>query len=364
MDYAAFHPYPNPSAASEAPDKGLQWPNAGVPNIDRLQQAFWDAFHGTGQPLFAEGTGGDGLRWIFDESGWQTGTRQRSATTATRTRRPPASRCRASSTPSDRPLRMRRAGRDAPLLPLVDEADRDRMQTGLVSGTAARRRGRPQCGTRSPQGCRGPVTSWTHTTKVVGAASGGRRRRWFSLEAEEDFTYRASLVRLGGSRKAPAPSSGRLPATGRRTGRSGRGSVGSRCVRAATPSRSRCGRLWKPSARRSSQAARSHSGSTRYGSTVAASWSASPLSPRAGRRGPVVAPEQRPSLEVEQLVVDGAVGADHRERPSRQALDLLAACVRPKLTSSAVPPTGTTAARAPTSASCYRVRRMRLRRRR
>src|SRR5438094_2832005 len=48
-DNVSFHPYPNPNSADDSPDKGYQWPNAGVPNLDRLQQAWWDAFNGTAQ---------------------------------------------------------------------------------------------------------------------------------------------------------------------------------------------------------------------------------------------------------------------------------------------------------------------------
>ena len=56
MDNVALHPYPNVN--TDAPEKGYSWPNAGVPNLDRAQQAFWDAFNGTAQPTFKETGGG------------------------------------------------------------------------------------------------------------------------------------------------------------------------------------------------------------------------------------------------------------------------------------------------------------------
>jgi hypothetical protein len=34
--------------------KQRRWPNAGGADLDRIRQAFWDAFHDTGQPLFAD----------------------------------------------------------------------------------------------------------------------------------------------------------------------------------------------------------------------------------------------------------------------------------------------------------------------
>ena len=78
-DNLAFHPYPNPNQTDDPPQKGYQWPNAGIPNLDRLQQAWWDAFNRTGQPVFAEGTGSfldlkSAVKWVLDETGYQVKT--------------------------------------------------------------------------------------------------------------------------------------------------------------------------------------------------------------------------------------------------------------------------------------------------
>jgi hypothetical protein len=68
MDALAVHPYPDPSAAASPPNVGYRNPNNyGVPNIDRVEQAVWDGFHGTAQP-----TTMNGLRLVVDETGWQT----------------------------------------------------------------------------------------------------------------------------------------------------------------------------------------------------------------------------------------------------------------------------------------------------
>jgi hypothetical protein len=70
MDGLAFHPYPNVS--TDALSRGYPWPNVGFVNLDRLKQAVWDAFAGTGQPTTV-----DGLRLYLDEVGWQVGTTDR-----------------------------------------------------------------------------------------------------------------------------------------------------------------------------------------------------------------------------------------------------------------------------------------------
>jgi len=203
MDYAAFHPYPNPGAAADAPDKGLQWPNAGVPNLDRLQQAFWDAFHGTGQPLFGEGAAGDGVRWIFDESGWQTETRHAVGYFGDENTQTVSEEVQGQFY-ADVIGRYACDARVAMLLFFhwADEADRDRMQTGLLRADGSAKAGAPYVRNAIVGGCRGAATSWTHATTVAGARVSWKKARWFSLQAEEEFTFRASLVRLGGSRKA------------------------------------------------------------------------------------------------------------------------------------------------------------------
>ena len=64
MDEFAYHPYPKKDTDSLT--EGYIWPNAGVTNLDRIKQAFWDAFSDTGQKTFEQG-----LRVKLDEVGWQ-----------------------------------------------------------------------------------------------------------------------------------------------------------------------------------------------------------------------------------------------------------------------------------------------------
>src|SRR5256714_2322462 len=67
-DDVALHCYPNKN--TDSPTAGFSWPNYGCVNIDRFKQGWWDAFHGTGQPVFAEGSG-TGVRAFVDETGYQ-----------------------------------------------------------------------------------------------------------------------------------------------------------------------------------------------------------------------------------------------------------------------------------------------------
>jgi hypothetical protein len=70
MDQLSVHPYPNPNSPTDSPDVGYAATNNyGVPNLDRVKQAIYDAFNGTGQPTTV-----NGLTFRIDELGWQTDT--------------------------------------------------------------------------------------------------------------------------------------------------------------------------------------------------------------------------------------------------------------------------------------------------
>jgi hypothetical protein len=72
MDQLSIHPYPNPNSPTDSPDVGYAATSSyGVPNLDRVKQAIYDAFNGTGQPTTL-----NGLTFRIDELGWQTDTTQ------------------------------------------------------------------------------------------------------------------------------------------------------------------------------------------------------------------------------------------------------------------------------------------------
>jgi len=67
MDGFSFHPYP--VKATDSLRRSYVWPNAGFADLDRVKQALWDAFDGTGQPTTV-----NGLKLYLDEVGWQVDT--------------------------------------------------------------------------------------------------------------------------------------------------------------------------------------------------------------------------------------------------------------------------------------------------
>ncbi len=70
MDALAVHPYPNPNASPPPPPDraGYEDPGFfGLPQLDRVKQAVWDAFHGTAQPTTLAG-----LKLFLDEVGYQS----------------------------------------------------------------------------------------------------------------------------------------------------------------------------------------------------------------------------------------------------------------------------------------------------
>jgi hypothetical protein len=217
MDELAFHPHPN--SYTDSYRVGYRWPNAGTANLGRIKQAFWDAFRGTAQPIFAEAgkpvsrAALPPLRFRLNEIGWQVGV--------------PASSQHAyygkESVPRLADERIQ-ADNYSAMIPyfacdesvrsmlyygLVDEPDLDRWQAGLIRADGTRR---PSYGVvksalaRGLARCNRRPTTWRHSTVVVGAtARFGERRRsandtnWtFVAGSEEASTFRAAMYRLKG----------------------------------------------------------------------------------------------------------------------------------------------------------------------
>ena len=214
MDELGFHPYPNQN--NDPPLVGYPWPKAGIPNLDRIKQAVWDAFNGTGQPVFAERgqrPPAHALKLDLDETAWQVAI-------------PPALQSKYYGTEnvitvdegtqaqyySDiiRFISCDPDVRSLSFFHLVDERDLDRWQSGLlridysrrpsyaaVKNTIAQTHG--QCALTPP--------GWLHTTTVTGgvvqfgyvSARSTRNRTWqFRAASQEDANYSAGLFRLSG----------------------------------------------------------------------------------------------------------------------------------------------------------------------
>jgi hypothetical protein len=193
MDSISQHPYP--LLNTHGPAKGYRWPNIGMSNMDRLKQAFWDAFNGTAQPTFEQG-----LDVYLDELGWQTesvGEPYSGAENVGAIDEPTQGRFYAQS------IRMVACDPSVAALSLfhlVDEVDRDRFQSGLIRADGSPKDSIPHVRAAIASvagGCTGFPVSWRHETGVLGVQArfaGKGRVRSVSLSAEEDVTYRAAIL--------------------------------------------------------------------------------------------------------------------------------------------------------------------------
>ena len=213
MDELAYHPYPDHDR--DPLMKGYRWPNAGVPNLGRIKQAFWDAFRGTAQPLFPEGTRSGGMKFRLDEVGWQANAAPSAGF---------AYYGRESVRPTNENGQARIYGDairylacdpsvDSVLFFLLrDEPDLDRWQAGLVRADGTRRPSFYSVKAAIAQtrgGCLGKRRAWRHTTRVQGAHVKWPRRRTqparqtglgLVLNTQEDARYEAGLYNARGKR--------------------------------------------------------------------------------------------------------------------------------------------------------------------
>jgi hypothetical protein len=208
MDELAFHPYPDRDTDSLM--KGYRWPNAGVPNLDRIKQAFWDAFRGTRQPTFGEGRSRGRMAFRLDELGWQV-------------RIPPGSAAAYIGFESVRPtteanqsgiyaqairyLACDASVRSVLFFLLRDEPDLERWQAGLLRADGSPRSSFDSVKAelaRSNGRCAGQFRSWRHTARVVGARLRFPRKRVLPARrlalalvanAAEDATAESTLYR-------------------------------------------------------------------------------------------------------------------------------------------------------------------------
>ena len=214
MDALSYHPYPN--ASTDKLETGYAWPNAGIPNLDRIKQAVWDAFNGTAQPTFPEAGMPQGpvrtLKLRLNEVGWQVAI-------------PPASRGayfgKESVVTTDEGTQAAVYGNLIPYLAcdpavesvlffnLVDEENLDRWQSGLLRADWTKRpsysivKGSIAAGQTH---CSGRQVQWRHAYKPVGVHLGflggtrarSQRNKFWSFVAgsDEGTLYSAGLFRV------------------------------------------------------------------------------------------------------------------------------------------------------------------------
>jgi hypothetical protein len=211
MDELAFHPYPDHD--TDPLMKGYRWPNAGVPNLNRIKQAFWDAFRGTAQPTFGEGSARGSLTLRLDELGWQVDVVSvASAYTGQENIRPTSEDAQAQIYGDVvRYLACDASVRSILFFLLRDEADLDRWQSGLVRVDGSRRPSFDSVKGAMAQSagkCAGRMRSWRHSTTVEGAKVRfpkkrvmPARRLSLALVANADEDALVEAVLLKGKRK-------------------------------------------------------------------------------------------------------------------------------------------------------------------
>jgi hypothetical protein len=222
MDEFAYHPYPKKDTDSLT--EGYVWPNAGVTNLDRVKQAFWDAFGGTGQKTFEQG-----LRVKLDEVGWQVAVVPEAlpAYFGAESIAPTTEATQASIYAALlRYVACDQAVDSVLFFGLEDEPNLDRWQAGLMRADGSPRPSYNAVkATIAETGgnCAGTMRSWRHSTTVDGAqATFPRGRRlpsrvdsWsFLASADEDALFDAGIYRVhrGRSGARALAESGRLSA--------------------------------------------------------------------------------------------------------------------------------------------------------
>jgi hypothetical protein len=204
-DDVAIHCYPNQN--TDAPTVGYAWPNVGCANLDRFKQAWWDAFHGTGQPVFQElgGTSTNGLgtfvRFVIDEVGYQVKIASEQAGNYTGSENVPTLDDATQASYYTRLIAMTACDTSVALFNifhLVDETSLPAWQSGLVAagGTHRTSYDAVKAAVAANQQCQGTLHTWRHATSVVGAnVDFAGLRRSFVVTASEGYTWKVTVRR-------------------------------------------------------------------------------------------------------------------------------------------------------------------------
>jgi hypothetical protein len=208
MDEVGFHPYPNPNKTDDPPAKGYQWPNAGLTQLSRLQQAFWDAFHDTGQPTFEE-TGVEWnhllepVKWALDETAYQVSTVGLPGYTGADRSTRLVSEATQAKYYAQIVNMYACDSRVASILffKWVDETRLEGYQSGFQSLDGTLRPVASAVQGAIEAGCTGRRAAWKHTNGVVGAAASFNRGSGFAFTATatEHVSYTAGVYRVGGA---------------------------------------------------------------------------------------------------------------------------------------------------------------------
>jgi hypothetical protein len=207
-DDVSIHCYPNVN--TDAPSVGYAWPKVGCVNLDRFKQAWWDAFHGTAQPVFREaGQSGPGpfARIYIDEVGYQARIAPEKAGLYSGSENVPVIDEATQGSYYAQLIAMMACDPNVALLNFfhaVDETSLSAWQSGVVLPDGTRRASFAAVkeAITENQQCRGKVREWRHTERVVGARAIFKALpRSFLVRAEEGFTYDVMITRPAGTRR-------------------------------------------------------------------------------------------------------------------------------------------------------------------
>ena len=220
MDELGLHLYPR--SDRDPVSAGDSWPRAGIVNLARIKQSFWDGFAGTGQPTVE-----DGLKIRIDEIGWQAvvPAGRRGAYHGRETAAATSERAQADNyakligiAACDRSISA------VYLLHLRDDADLERYQSGVRRADGSARPAYTAVRTaaaRAKRGCAGKQSVWHHATRVVGGraqfglgsglASKLRKSWGFNVTAAEEVSYVAAILPANANAQVRSLASPRAP---------------------------------------------------------------------------------------------------------------------------------------------------------
>src|SRR5215213_6251601 len=197
-DALSVHCYPNVN--TDAPLRGYLWPKVGCVNFDRLKQAWWDAFHGTAQPVFGEAGNSSSLKIYVDEVGYQTRVPAPKASLYTGAENVPLIDEATQGSYYAQLIALMACDPDVALLNFfhaVDETSLPAWQSGLVLPDGTRRASfsTVKNAIMANQKCAGTPVQWHHTDRIVGGSATFKLPRSFLVRAAEGFSYDVKITR-------------------------------------------------------------------------------------------------------------------------------------------------------------------------
>ena len=207
-DDLSAHCYPNVN--TDSPSVGYPWPKIGCVNFDRLKQAWWDAFHGTAQPLFREAgdtSNAPHVRVFVDEVGYQAKIGSDKASLYTGAENVPVIDEATQGQYYAQLIALMACDPDVALLNFfhaVDETSLPAWQSGVVLPDGTRRASFAlvKDAILANQSCHGKTAQWRHVENVVGArATFKTLPRAFVVRADEGFTYEVKITRPSSTRR-------------------------------------------------------------------------------------------------------------------------------------------------------------------